>query len=278
MISVARRGRKRGTYLGGTTTSNDPVVLDRPLDNHDGIVQTPLDLGNKLLRTTTQQQRTRLGALAVLENVEPLPANLPLLESATRTEVLVFDIGTGGLDGSADGLDDAFEVVIGHSSGAEDVPVGKVLRSEVSDRQAGKDDFGAGGDDRLEFSIDDLPFGIDDRLVFRHLVDTDLGIVLFGLEFEFDVEAEDTRVGELLWLLFEAGVGKGLFEGDALDEEGVLRSTVSIGNRATSHADVPAYHLREPSSPQSNSHRDPPGRGSSPRQRPSGRRMVSASR
>ena len=33
------------------------------------------------------------------------------------------------------------------------------------------------------------------------------------------------RVLEGFWLLLEAGVGEGLFEGDAIDEEGVLECT-----------------------------------------------------
>lgn len=186
-------------------------------------MQTPLDFRNKLLRPTTQQQRTRLCILAILEDIEPLSPNLPLIEFPTRAQVLILDIGTSRLNRPADGLDDPLEIIIGDTTCAKDIPIGEILGGEVPDRKPREDDFGAGCDDCFEFSVDDLPFGIDDRLVFRYLVDPDFGIVFFGLEFEFDVEAEDFGVLEGFRLLFESGVGKGLFECDALDEEGVLK-------------------------------------------------------
>ena len=98
-------------------------------------MQTPLDLGDKLLSATAQQQRTRLGALAVLEDVEPLPANLPFLKLATRAKVLVLDIGTRRLDRPSDGLRDALQIIVRHPPGAKDIPIGKVLRREVPDGQ-----------------------------------------------------------------------------------------------------------------------------------------------
>lgn len=187
-------------------------------------MQTPLHLGDKLLRPAPQQQGTRPGALTVLENVEPLAADLAFLEFPAGAEVLVFNVGAGGLDRPPDGLDDAFQVVMGDPAGTKDIPIRKVLRGEVPDRQPGEDDLGPRGDDRLELTVDDLPLGIDDRLVLRYLVHADLGVVLFGLEFELDVEAEDARVGELLGLLLESGVGKGFLERDASDQERVLHT------------------------------------------------------
>lgn len=128
-------------------------------------MQTPLHLCNKLLRPTAQQQRARLCILAVLEDIKSLPPNLPLIKLATRAQVVILDIRTSRLDGSPDGLNDPLEIVIGDTTGTKDIPIREILGREVSDRQPRQDDFGARCDDRLEFSIDDLPFGIDDRLV-----------------------------------------------------------------------------------------------------------------
>ncbi len=72
-----------------------------------------------------------------------------------------------------------------------------------------------------------MPFRIDDGLVFGDLIDPDFGIVFLRLQFELDVEADNLRVLEGLRLLLETGVGEGLLEGNAVDEERVLQSTAS---------------------------------------------------
>jgi hypothetical protein len=162
-----REGERCGrTYLGSSTTSNDMRVLDRPLDDHDGIVQTPLNLSNELISPTPQDHRARLRLRAAFEQIEPLPSDLPLLKLATPPEMLVLDVGARRLDGAADGLDDPSKVVGRNPTGAEDVAVGKVLGGKVANGKLGEDDFGAGGDDGFELLVDDGPFGVDDGLVF----------------------------------------------------------------------------------------------------------------
>ena len=76
------------------------------------------------------------------------------------------DVGARRLDRTTDGLHDALEVVLRDATGAEDVAVGKVLRREVSNREAREDDLGARVGDRLKLVVDDGPLGVDDRLVF----------------------------------------------------------------------------------------------------------------
>lgn len=140
-------------------------VLDSALDDHDRVVQTPLDLGNELVGSTPQDHRARLGLGATLKEVEPLASNLLLLKLSASTEVLLLDIATGRLDRTSDGLDDSSEIVRRNSTGAEDVAVGKVLGSEITNGKLGKDDFGTGSDDGLELLVDDGPLGINDGLV-----------------------------------------------------------------------------------------------------------------
>lgn len=184
-------------------------------------MQRALHLGDELLGAAAQHERARLGLGAVLEEVEALAADLALVKSAAGAEVLGVDVGARALDGGSRGLDDALHVVAGYAAGAEDVAVGKVLGGEVADGELGQDHLGARRVDGLELLEDDLPLGVDDGLVLRDLLDAHLGIVLFGLELELDVEADDLGLLERLGLLLEAGVGKRLFEGDAVDEEGV---------------------------------------------------------
>ena len=70
-------------YLASTTTCHDALVSDCSLDNHDGIVQTPLDFRNELLGSSSQYQRTCLSCRAIFEEIEPLAADLPLFEVST---------------------------------------------------------------------------------------------------------------------------------------------------------------------------------------------------
>lgn len=207
-------------HLAGAAAADDQVVLDGALDDHDGVVQGALDFGDELLGAAAQDQGAGLGLGAVLEEVEALAADLALVEGPAHAEVVGLDVGAGGLDGGAGGLDDAVHVLGGDAAGAEDVAVGEVLGGEVADGLLGQDDLGAGGVQGLELLVDDLPLGVDDGLVLGDLFDADLGVVLLGLELELDVEAHDLGLLEGLGLLLEAGVGEGLLEGDAVDEEG----------------------------------------------------------
>jgi hypothetical protein len=85
-------------HLASTTTSNNALVLDGTLDDHDGIVQTALDFGNELLSTTTEDKSAGLCAGAALEEVESLSTDLTLVEGLAGTEVRLVDVGAGGLD------------------------------------------------------------------------------------------------------------------------------------------------------------------------------------
>lgn len=114
---------------------------------------------------------------------------------------------------------DALHVLGRDTAGAEDVAVGEVLRGEVANGELGEHDLGAGLVGGFELLEDDLPFCVDDGLVFGYLLDADLGVVLFGLELELDVQAYDLGLDKGLGLLLETSVGEGLLEGDTVDEE-----------------------------------------------------------
>ncbi|KAH0356874.1 hypothetical protein KCU81_g493, partial [Aureobasidium melanogenum] len=56
-------------HFASTTTSNNALVLDGTLDDHDGIVQTALDFGNELFSATAEDKGACLCARATLEEV-----------------------------------------------------------------------------------------------------------------------------------------------------------------------------------------------------------------
>jgi hypothetical protein len=98
-------------HLASTTTSNNALVLDGTLNDHDGIVQTALDFGDELFSTTTEDKGAGLCAGAALEEVESLSTDLALVKSLASTEVGLVDVGAGRLDRGAGGLAHALHVV-----------------------------------------------------------------------------------------------------------------------------------------------------------------------
>jgi hypothetical protein len=98
-------------HLASTTTSDNALVLDGTLDDHDGIVQTALDFGNELFSTTAENKGAGLCAGAALEEVESLSTDLTLVKSLAGTEVGLVDVGAGRLDRGTGGLAHALHVV-----------------------------------------------------------------------------------------------------------------------------------------------------------------------
>ena len=215
----------REFHLDSSTTSDNGVVLNRPADDHDGVVERPLRLLHELLGPAAQHDRARLALGHPGEQVEPLPADLLLLKVLARSEGAVAQIVDCGLDGAAARLHGADEVLLGDAAGAEHVAVGKVLRGDVADGELGEHNLGTGSADGVQLLVEDVPLGVDDLLVLLDVVDADLGVVLLGLELQLDVEEGDLGVGVVLGLHLEPGVGESLLEGHALDEEGVLKRT-----------------------------------------------------
>ena len=85
-------------YLDGASACDDVAVLNRPLHYHDSIVQTSLNLLDKLFGTSTENERASFRFRTFGEQVVPLAADLLLLEGAARSQVLALDVGAGGLD------------------------------------------------------------------------------------------------------------------------------------------------------------------------------------
>src|SRR5579859_3797789 len=76
------------------------------------------------------------------------------------------NVACGCLNTAPYGGNNAIEVVGGDATSTENVSVGKVLGGEVADGEFGEDDFCACCGDCFEFLENDLPFCVDDSLVF----------------------------------------------------------------------------------------------------------------
>lgn len=102
-----------------------------------------------------------------------------------------------------------------------------ILRSQITDGELAENNLGSGLVDSLQLVVDDLPLGIDDGLVLRHMLDAHLGVVLLTLQLQLDVQADNLGVLEVLGLLLETGVREGLLEGDTVNEQRFLETTTS---------------------------------------------------
>lgn len=122
------------TDLCRSAASNDLVILDGALDNHDGVVQTPLDFRDELFGPTSKDQRARLCLPASFKQIVSLATNLLLFERLALPEVLGANVGTCRLNRTSDSLHDSLQVVDRHSTCAKDVSIGKVLCCQVTDR------------------------------------------------------------------------------------------------------------------------------------------------
>mmetsp|Transcript_16135 Transcript_16135/g.22975 ORF Transcript_16135/g.22975 Transcript_16135/m.22975 type:complete len:252 (+) Transcript_16135:523-1278(+) len=223
----------RHLHLDGPTARDNGPRFHATSYDHESIVYAALALGDELFGPTAEDHGGGGPIPAFLENVETLVSHLFLLELAAGSENFGIETAGGGLCGGARGPRNAFHVSILDPSRAEQTAIQEVLRGEITDGEFAQDDVCAAIDAGIQFIVDDLPFGIDYALVFLRILDSNLGVLLLGLEFQFDVEEEDFGIGEFLGHLFESGVGKGFLEGDALDEEGL--SDVSTGNLLDGH-------------------------------------------
>jgi hypothetical protein len=110
------------------------------------------------------------------------------------------------LQDSTGSLSNSSQVILGHSSSAENVPISEVLRGQVTDWEHRKDDFGSRGNKLIKFTINDVPFSIDNLLEVLWLADPNLSVILLGLELELNVKDGNLWLLEFLWLLLETSI------------------------------------------------------------------------
>lgn len=180
-------------HLDGTAAGHDRVVLERTAHDHDGVVERTLGLLDELLGTAAQNERARFSLRTTREDVVPLAADLLFLEDLARAEHARCQVLHGRLDRAAARFHRSLEILLDHSTGAEHVSVGKVLRGHVADGQPAEHNFGAALVDLLELVVQDLPLGVHDVLILVDRVDADLGVVAFRFQLELDVQQSDQR-------------------------------------------------------------------------------------
>lgn len=140
-------------------------MLDCTAHNHNGIMERAFDLGDKLLSATTHDNRARLGLGAASEQVVAVATDLTLLEPIALAEVLGLKVIDRGLNGATNRLDHAREIIVGDTTGAEDVTISKELRGQITDGQLGQDNLGSSCRNQLQLLKNDAPLRVDNGLV-----------------------------------------------------------------------------------------------------------------
>lgn len=114
------------------------MVLESAADDHDRVVEGPLDLVDELLSTAAEEERARLGLRAARKDVEALRTDLALLKECARAEVLRLEVIDRRLDRSANRLDCPNEILVRNATRTKDAAVRKELRRQIANRQLEK--------------------------------------------------------------------------------------------------------------------------------------------
>jgi hypothetical protein len=207
-------------HFYGSTTSHNRWEFHGTTHHHNRVVQGTFSLLDELFGTSSQNNCGSFGFGTALEEVIAFGTELDFVETATSTQRWLLETVDGGLDDSTCGLGDTHQILVRNAASAENVAVGEVLGGEIANGQFGKDNLGSTFIDIFEFVVNNIPFGINNVLVFFGTVDTDFSVLLLALEFELEIKDADLRVVKAFGLLFESRIGKSFFEGHAVHHEG----------------------------------------------------------
>ena len=156
--------------------------------------------------TSSEDESGRFGLHALSEHVESLITNLNLLELATESKDVLGKSIDGCLKNGSSSFSNSSEIIFLYSSRAENVSVGKVLGSKVTNWKVGENDLSSRFDNLIELLVDNVPLGINDLLEIVWVLDPDLGVVLLSLELKLKLKNGDLWVLETFWLLLESSI------------------------------------------------------------------------
>ena len=197
-----------------------PAGLHGSPHNHDGVVETALRLCDELLCPSSEDNRAGFGQRTVFEEIVSLCSDTFLLKLSTLSETFLRQSIHSCLNDSSCGLGYSYQIFVRHSSCAKQTSICEILCREISDGQFAQNDLGSGVDDLVQLIVDDLPLGIHYGLILVRLFESDLGIFLFGLQLQLQIQKTYVDISdELLLLLLEAGVGESFFEGYSIDHK-----------------------------------------------------------
>ena len=204
------------------------MCFDGSKYDHDGIVKRASRLLDILCCTSTKHNSHSFGGTALCEHVKALATELDLLELSADAEDAIVKTINGGLHNCSSRLADTLEIVLWHTTCAENVSICEVLSSKITDWELGEHNAGSRSNNFVKLLVDDRPLGVNDFLEIVGVLETNLSTVLLGFELKLEIEADNLgAVCEALWLLLEASVREGLSEADTLNQERISHGSTS---------------------------------------------------
>ena len=144
---------------------------------------------------------------------------MDLLKLSACTENSFGNSISSSLEHTSSGLGNAVKVIELDATSAENVSISEVLSGKVTNRQSAENNLSSSCNNLFQFVIDNLPLGVNNFLEVLWVLHAYFSIVFFGFKLKFDVEEQNFRVSEILWLLFKASIREGLLEADTFNQE-----------------------------------------------------------
>ena len=119
-------------HLNGAPSGDDLIGLGDSSDDHNGVIETPLGLLEKLLGTSPEDNGGGFTLGTSSEEVIPGGSDSLLLEQIADSQVLRSQVIKSGENSGPSGFLDSSQVLLVDSSCAEDVSVSEVLSGQVS--------------------------------------------------------------------------------------------------------------------------------------------------
>mmetsp|Transcript_25013 Transcript_25013/g.43898 ORF Transcript_25013/g.43898 Transcript_25013/m.43898 type:complete len:234 (-) Transcript_25013:551-1252(-) len=208
-------------HLHSSGSANNLRTLDSSSYNHDGIVQAALSLINVLFSAASEEDGGAVGLTALFEDVVPFVTNLDFLKLPATAQSAGWHLMGSAKHCGASRFSYPVQIFLRHSACAEEGSVSEVLSGKVANGEFAQDDLSSSLDDALKLSVDDVPLCVDDALVVLRVADPDLSVLLLTSVFQLDVQQEDLRLVEALWLLLETSIAEGLLESNSINQEAV---------------------------------------------------------
>jgi len=151
----------------------------------------------KILNGTTSKDNSgSFGRAALGEHVVSFVTKLDLLEFSAETKNIVGQTVDGGLEDSSSSFADSSQIIFLNSTSAEDISVGEVLGSKITNWEVRENNLGSRCDNFIKFLINNVPLGIDNLLEIVWVLNSNFSIILFGFKFKLVLKNQDFYVSE----------------------------------------------------------------------------------
>ncbi len=210
---------KRELDLGRTAAGDELLVLDGNTDDPERVLDDAVEFIDDVLGAAADDDRDRLGVLALGDEDHLLTGDLLLLDTARLSEFLGCDGIYGADDCRTGGAGELLHVALLDAPHGKDAGLRQVVLGDVVDALLAEEDVCAASDDLVYDALDHPLLFVEEHLELVGARDADLGVDFGLLELDGGVQEQDLRV---LDRTGHGGVHALLVDDHAFDDLGVL--------------------------------------------------------